>query len=149
MYISLIIVKKIFFHKQALYEQSLQIKSAIPHPLIMGVIRGNFTLVWGVTFFKNRKCFIQMHCFSISLSIFFIFHLYLSISISICTDILYTFITLLFLSLSLYIYILNICIYISLHIYVLKIFSPALIQKYDISNRDIFRTFSWHTFFRM
>ena len=25
---------------QALYEQSLHIKSAIPHPLIMGVIRG-------------------------------------------------------------------------------------------------------------
>ena len=27
-------------HFQALYEQSLHIKSAIPHPLIMGVIRG-------------------------------------------------------------------------------------------------------------
>lgn len=27
---------------KALYEQSLHIKSAIPHPLIMGVIRGNF-----------------------------------------------------------------------------------------------------------
>ena len=26
---------------QALYVQSLHIKSAIPHPLIMGVIRGN------------------------------------------------------------------------------------------------------------
>jgi hypothetical protein len=26
---------------KALYEQSLHIKSAIPHPLIMGVIRGN------------------------------------------------------------------------------------------------------------
>jgi len=25
-----------------LYEQSLHIKSAIPHPLIMGVIRGKF-----------------------------------------------------------------------------------------------------------
>lgn len=28
---------------KALYEQSLHIKSAIPHPLIMGVIRGNFS----------------------------------------------------------------------------------------------------------
>ena len=28
---------------QALYEQSLHIKSAIPHPLIMGVIRGDHT----------------------------------------------------------------------------------------------------------
>lgn len=28
------------FPYQALYEQSLHIKSAIPHPLIMGVIRG-------------------------------------------------------------------------------------------------------------
>lgn len=28
---------------KALYEQSLQIKSAIPHPLIMGVIRGKYT----------------------------------------------------------------------------------------------------------
>lgn len=28
---------------KALYEQSLHIKSAIPHPLIMGVIRGE----WG------------------------------------------------------------------------------------------------------
>lgn len=27
---------------KALYEQSLHIKSAIPHPLIMGVIRGAF-----------------------------------------------------------------------------------------------------------
>jgi len=27
---------------KALYEQSLHIKSAIPHPLIMGVIRGLF-----------------------------------------------------------------------------------------------------------
>ena len=27
---------------QALYEQSLHIKSAIPHPLIMGVIRGRW-----------------------------------------------------------------------------------------------------------
>lgn len=27
---------------KALYEQSLHIKSAIPHPLIMGVIRGRF-----------------------------------------------------------------------------------------------------------
>lgn len=27
---------------KALYEQSLHIKSAIPHPLIMGVIRGNY-----------------------------------------------------------------------------------------------------------
>lgn len=26
---------------KTLYEQSLHIKSAIPHPLIMGVIRGN------------------------------------------------------------------------------------------------------------
>lgn len=31
---------------QALYEQSLHIKSAIPHPLIMGVIRGkNYYIV--------------------------------------------------------------------------------------------------------
>lgn len=29
---------------KALYEQSLHIKSAIPHPLIMGVIRGKFDL---------------------------------------------------------------------------------------------------------
>lgn len=29
---------------KALYEQSLHIKSAIPHPLIMGVIRGKFGL---------------------------------------------------------------------------------------------------------
>lgn len=28
---------------KTLYEQSLHIKSAIPHPLIMGVIRGIFT----------------------------------------------------------------------------------------------------------
>lgn len=27
---------------KTLYEQSLHIKSAIPHPLIMGVIRGEF-----------------------------------------------------------------------------------------------------------
>ena len=27
---------------KTLYEQSLHIKSAIPHPLIMGVIRGTF-----------------------------------------------------------------------------------------------------------
>lgn len=27
---------------KALYEQSLHIKSAIPHPLIMGVIRGKY-----------------------------------------------------------------------------------------------------------
>ena len=30
---------------KALYEQSLHIKSAIPHPLIMGVIRGMLVLV--------------------------------------------------------------------------------------------------------
>lgn len=29
---------------KALYEQSLHIKSAIPHPLIMGVIRGKLIL---------------------------------------------------------------------------------------------------------
>ena len=29
---------------KSLYEQSLHIKSAIPHPLIMGVIRGNIFL---------------------------------------------------------------------------------------------------------
>ena len=29
---------------QALYEQSLHIKSAIPHPLIMGVIRGKMII---------------------------------------------------------------------------------------------------------
>ena len=36
---------------KALYEQSLHIKSAIPHPLIMGVIRGKFGLesVWAVS----------------------------------------------------------------------------------------------------
>lgn len=30
---------------KALYEQSLHIKSAIPHPLIMGVIRGRDTML--------------------------------------------------------------------------------------------------------
>ncbi|OBS71190.1 hypothetical protein A6R68_00269, partial [Neotoma lepida] len=38
---------------KALYEQSLHIKSAIPHPLIMGVIRGKFGL--------ERKCGGKMH----------------------------------------------------------------------------------------
>lgn len=33
---------------KALYEQSLHIKSAIPHPLIMGVIRGRGPLSQGV-----------------------------------------------------------------------------------------------------
>ena len=49
---------------QALYEQSLHIKSAIPHPLIMGVIRGRYYVVlcssgyltqfkdFGLTFFS-------------------------------------------------------------------------------------------------
>ena len=42
----MIIIQSIFFFQKnnkklkALYEQSLHIKSAIPHPLIMGVIRG-------------------------------------------------------------------------------------------------------------
>ena len=35
---------------KALYEQSLHIKSAIPHPLIMGVIRGKLC------------CFIYKNC---------------------------------------------------------------------------------------
>lgn len=35
---------------KALYEQSLQIKSAIPHPLIMGVIRGKC-----LTIFRLKK----------------------------------------------------------------------------------------------
>ena len=30
---------------KALYEQSLHIKSAIPHPLIMGVIRGAYVVI--------------------------------------------------------------------------------------------------------
>lgn len=30
---------------KTLYEQSLHIKSAIPHPLIMGVIRGNIVQI--------------------------------------------------------------------------------------------------------
>lgn len=30
---------------KTLYEQSLHIKSAIPHPLIMGVIRGKFSIL--------------------------------------------------------------------------------------------------------
>lgn len=34
---------------KALYEQSLHIKSAIPHPLIMGVIRGKW-------FGKSGQC---------------------------------------------------------------------------------------------
>jgi COP9 signalosome complex subunit 2 len=32
----------VFGKPKQLYEQSLHIKSAIPHPLIMGVIRGQF-----------------------------------------------------------------------------------------------------------
>lgn len=35
---------------KALYEQSLHIKSAIPHPLIMGVIRGKFILNFSFVF---------------------------------------------------------------------------------------------------
>lgn len=31
---------------KALYEQSLHIKSAIPHPLIMGVIRGEYLFIF-------------------------------------------------------------------------------------------------------
>ena len=40
---------------QALYEQSLHIKSAIPHPLIMGVIRGLFQKPASVV--NNMSCF--------------------------------------------------------------------------------------------
>lgn len=36
---------------KALYEQSLHIKSAIPHPLIMGVIRGKIRM----TFLVNTQ----------------------------------------------------------------------------------------------
>lgn len=38
---------------KALYEQSLHIKSAIPHPLIMGVIRGNFSFTVYFLFTKS------------------------------------------------------------------------------------------------
>jgi len=38
---------------KALYEQSLHIKSAIPHPLIMGVIRGGASGVCGLGWGKR------------------------------------------------------------------------------------------------
>lgn len=41
---------------KTLYEQSLHIKSAIPHPLIMGVIRGKpITFFSGSEFFKGTQ----------------------------------------------------------------------------------------------
>ena len=52
---------------KALYEQSLHIKSAIPHPLIMGVIRGNMWKfkMWKMYFlifhFAASECGGKMH----------------------------------------------------------------------------------------
>lgn len=45
---------------KALYEQSLHIKSAIPHPLIMGVIRGEYLFIFlkhlfALLFFFNLR----------------------------------------------------------------------------------------------
>ena len=42
---------------KALYEQSLQIKSAIPHPVIMGVIRGEYYVqfYFNITPFCSKK----------------------------------------------------------------------------------------------
>lgn len=45
---------------KALYEQSLHIKSAIPHPLIMGVIRGEFGLE------RGRRNNTGSHCMGLS-----------------------------------------------------------------------------------
>ena len=45
---------------KALYEQSLHIKSAIPHPLIMGVIRGKFGLE------RSRRDDTWSHCMGLS-----------------------------------------------------------------------------------
>lgn len=39
---------------KALYEQSLHIKSAIPHPLIMGVIRGELARVFPLVKLRLR-----------------------------------------------------------------------------------------------
>lgn len=42
---------------KALYEQSLHIKSAIPHPLIMGVIRGKQSLYSATSASRGNKAF--------------------------------------------------------------------------------------------
>lgn len=41
---------------KALYEQSLHIKSAIPHPLIMGVIRGELVYVFSSGMLRMSEC---------------------------------------------------------------------------------------------
>lgn len=56
---------------KTLYEQSLHIKSAIPHPLIMGVIRGNivqiirnylrYLIIWIKIFCYIKECGGKMH----------------------------------------------------------------------------------------
>lgn len=45
---------------KALYEQSLHIKSAIPHPLIMGVIRGRFLNKFIID--SNNKILLFLEC---------------------------------------------------------------------------------------
>lgn len=45
---------------KALYEQSLHIKSAIPHPLIMGVIRGRFLKQFIID--SNNKILLFLEC---------------------------------------------------------------------------------------
>lgn len=49
---------------KALYEQSLQIKSAIPHPLIMGVIRGKRSKVYmGLSLSELVVCYTREFSF--------------------------------------------------------------------------------------
>lgn len=52
---------------KALYEQSLQIKSAIPHPLIMGVIRGKFPFFWLEIMSGSDLFASEMHALRVSL----------------------------------------------------------------------------------
>lgn len=49
---------------KALYEQSLHIKSAIPHPLIMGVIRGELVHVFPLGMLRLRGLAWRFSCFS-------------------------------------------------------------------------------------
>lgn len=49
---------------KALYEQSLHIKSAIPHPLIMGVIRGELAHMFPWRMLRLRDCAWRVSYFS-------------------------------------------------------------------------------------